>query len=285
MSDCRDGTVNCRERGRPNKRVVVARHGSTHNREKVQPMIRALILAVTLLMALPNALAAAGDPVPDKVLAQLRNAIEVPGTDLSVEAARYSDMPGMLEVQFEDGPLVYASEDGSFFIIGDLYAVGPQGYVNLAEQRRDAQREDALAEVPRDDMIIFPATGETRGHITVFTDTTCFYCQKLHREVPELNRRGVEVRYLAYPRSGIGSDGFRQLATAWCAADSRDTLTRMKNREAVADKVCSDNPVAEQYELGQQVGVRGTPAIVTASGRMIPGYRPVDDLISIMGLD
>jgi len=99
------------------------------------------------------------------------------------------------------------------------------------------------------------------------------------------NRRGVEVRYLAYPRSGVGSDGFRQLATAWCASNPRETLTRMKNREAVADNVCAGNPVAWQYELGQEMGVRGTPAIVTADGQMIPGYRPVDDLLSVMGLD
>lgn len=252
-------------------------------------MIRALILAVAVTLAcstgMPTAFAAAGDPVPEKILAQLRKAIEVPGTGLRVAGARYSDMPGMLEVQFEEGPLVYASEDGAFFIIGDLYAVGTEGYVNLAEQRRDAQREEALAGVSRDEMIIFPAEGEARAHLTVFTDTTCFYCQKLHKEVPELNRRGIEVRYLAYPRSGVGSDGFRQLATAWCAADPRDTLTRLKNRESVADNVCSGNPVAAHYELGQEMGVRGTPAIVTPGGQMIPGYRPVDDLLSIMGLD
>ncbi|MEQ8517205.1 MAG: DsbC family protein [Chromatocurvus sp.] len=250
-------------------------------------MIRALIVAIAFGLALPAtvAFAASGDPVPKAVLATLRGAIEVPGAGLSVESARYSTMPGMVEVQFKDGPLVYASEDGTYFIIGDLYAVGPDGYVNLAEQRRDVERAEALAEVSRDDMIVFPAKGETRGHITVFTDTTCFYCQKLHKEVPALNERGVEVRYLAYPRSGVGSDGFRQLATAWCDADPQETLTRMKNRETVADNVCAGNPVAQQYELGQAMGVRGTPAIITADGQMIPGYRPVDDLLSAMGLD
>ncbi|MFN2289169.1 MAG: DsbC family protein [Chromatocurvus sp.] len=250
-------------------------------------MIRALIGAIVVALTLSSGMvpAAAGDPVPKDTLAALRSAIEVPGAGLGVESARYSDMPGMLEVKFRDGPLVYASEDGAFFIIGDLYAVGPDGYVNLAEQRRDRERKSALAEVSQDDMIVFPAEGETRGHITVFTDTTCFYCQKLHREVPALNKRGVEVRYLAYPRSGVESDGFRQLATAWCAADPQETLTRMKNREAVADNVCSGNPVAQQFELGQELGVRGTPAIITPGGQMIPGYRPVDDLLSTLGLD
>lgn len=279
--------VNYTRHQRPKLRAASGGASIIYQREKVQSMIRALILAIGVVLALPSMTvhAQVGEAVSAKVLAQLRTAIEVPGAGLSVESARHSDLPGMVEVQFKDGPLVYASEDGAFFIIGDLYAVGPTGYVNLAEQRRDTEREALLAAVSRDDMIVFPATGEARSYITVFTDTTCFYCQKLHQEVPELNRRGVEVRYLAYPRSGVGSDGFRQLATAWCASDRRDTLTRMKNREAVADNVCAGNPVARQYELGQEMGVRGTPAIVTADGQMIPGYRQVDDLLSVMGLD
>jgi thiol:disulfide interchange protein DsbC len=118
----------------------------------------------------------------------------------------------------------------------------------------------------------------------VFTDVSCFYCQKLHKEVPELNRRGVEVRYLAYPRQGIGSPGFRQLASAWCADDRQTTLTRLKNREELPENVCPGNPIAEQFELGQQLGVRGTPAIVTSAGEMLPGYRSADDLIGLLGV-
>jgi thiol:disulfide interchange protein DsbC len=106
----------------------------------------------------------------------------------------------------------------------------------------------------------------------------------LHREVPELNRKGVEVRYLAYPRSGVDSDSYRELATAWCSDNPKDALTKLKNREPVDNNVCADNPVADQYALGGKLGVRGTPAIVTESGQMIPGYQAADQLIESMGL-
>jgi thiol:disulfide interchange protein DsbC len=118
----------------------------------------------------------------------------------------------------------------------------------------------------------------------VFTDSTCFYCQKLHKEVPELNRKGIEVRYLAYPRAGVGSDSYRQLATAWCSDNPQEALTKLKNREAVDDNVCPGNPVADQYALGGKLGVTGTPAIVTESGQLIPGYQAADQLIDSMGL-
>jgi thiol:disulfide interchange protein DsbC len=248
-------------------------------------MFMTRFLSALLLAAVCCSGVRAGDPVSAEQLARLRAALELPGSGVEIVSARRSDAPGLLEVQFAGGPVVYATEDGRFFVMGDLFRVSDGAYVNLAEERRSAEREALLAAVPREEMIIFPAEGETRGYINVFTDVTCFYCQKLHKEVPELNRRGVEVRYLAYPRSGVGSPGFRLLASAWCAEDRQETLTRLKNRESVDENVCPGNPVAQQYELGLEVGVRGTPAIVTASGEMIAGYRPVDDLLDALGLD
>ena len=242
----------------------------------------AAILAGCFLCANVVFAAEAVDPAVEKAL---RAKLDNPAVGLKVGSVAASEVPGMYEVQFENGPLVYATADGGYFLVGDLFAVRSEGFVNLAEQRRDAQRVEQLASVSTDDMIVFPAEGEARAHITVFTDATCFYCQKLHREVPELNKRGVEVRYLAYPRAGVGSDSYRQLATAWCAENPQDTLTRLKNREEVADAVCPGNPVTSQYELGQVVGVRGTPAIITESGRMIPGYQSADDLMVTLGLN
>ncbi len=242
----------------------------------------ATLLAGFLLGAQFAVATEAVDPAVDKAL---RAKLDNPAVGLKVDTVSASELPGMYEVQFENGPMVYATADGGYFLVGDLFAVRAEGFVNLAEQRRDAERVEQLASVSTEEMIVFAAEGEARTHITVFTDATCFYCQKLHQEVPELNKRGVEVRYLAYPRAGVGSDGYRQLATAWCADNPQDTLTRLKNREQVADDVCPGNPVTSQYELGQVVGVRGTPAIITESGKMIPGYQSADDLMVTLGLN
>ena len=242
----------------------------------------AMMLAGCFLAATAVFAADAVDPAIEKAL---RAKLDNPAVGLKVASVATSEMPGIYAVQFDNGPMVYATEDGSYFLVGDLFAVRSDGFVNLAEQRRDAMRVEQLAAVATEDMIVFPAKGEARTHITVFTDATCFYCQKLHQEVPALNQRGVEVRYLAYPRAGVGSDGYRQLATAWCSDNPQDTLTRLKNREQVTDQVCPGNPISSQFELGQVVGVRGTPAIITAEGKMIPGYQSADDLMVTLGLN
>ena len=245
---------------------------------------RLIVPALAAFLSFTAAVAGAGEPVDKAQFEKLRAALEVGNIGLAVKSVETSDIPGMYEVQFAQGPLVYATENGEFFLVGDLFTTGPAGYVNLTEKRRDSQRREQLAKVDVDDMIVFSPEGEPRAHVTVFTDVTCFYCQKLHKEVPELNKRGIEVRYMAYPRAGVGSPGFRQLASAWCADDPQDTLTRLKNKEKVAENVCTGNPVADQYSLGQQMGVSGTPAIITENGTMIPGYQPADQLIATLGL-
>ena len=241
------------------------------------------VLVAALVVTAP--LAMAGAPVDKAQLEKLRAVLEVPSMGLTVGSVKTSEIPGLYEVQFTNGPLVYSTEQGDYFILGDLFSVGPEGYVNLAEKRRDGERVAKLDAVAEEDMIVFSPEGEPRAYISVFTDVTCFYCQKLHKEVPELNKRGVEVRYLAYPRAGVGSDGYKQLASAWCADNPQDTLTKLKNKQSVPEKVCPDNPIAKQYQLGQELGVRGTPAIITQSGQMIPGYQSADELVVTLGLN
>jgi len=228
---------------------------------------------------------AAAKPVDAALAAKLKAALEVGTTGLVVESIESSEIAGLYAVQFTNGPLIYTNASGDHFVVGDMFRVEGDGFVNLAEQRRDGVRREKIDAVAADDMIVFSPAEAPRGTITVFTDVTCFYCQKLHKEVPELNRRGIEVRYLAYPRQGVGSDGYRQLASAWCADNPQDTLTRLKNREKVDENVCSDNPVAAQFQLGQELGVRGTPAIITGAGQMIPGYQSADELMVTLGLN
>jgi len=245
-------------------------------------ILKSALVAVLLSVA---PLGMAGEPLNDEQLDKLRSVLEKPGTGLKVISARMSAVPGLVEVELNDGPVIYSTLQGEFFIVGDLYSVGPQGYVNLAEQRRDGGRAEKLAQLKRDDMIIFSPESKPRAYVTVFFDDTCFYCQKLHKEVPELNKNGVEVRYLAYPRAGLSSDAFKNLASAWCADDPQETLTKLTNKQSVPENICEGNPVAAQYQLGQELGVRGTPAIITETGQMIPGYQSADELMVTLGLN
>ncbi|TWI58748.1 thiol:disulfide interchange protein DsbC [Pseudomonas duriflava] len=197
---------------------------------------------------------------------------------LTVEAIEKSPLEGVYQVQLGGGRVLYASEDGQFIMQGYLYQLQNGQAVNLTEQAEGAAIAKQINALDNQQMVVFPAKGETKGHVTVFTDTTCPYCQKLHAEVPELNKQGIEVRYLAFPRQGLGSPGHKQLEAVWCATDRADAMERMFEGKEVKSPSC-DDPVAKQFQLGQSMGIQGTPAIILANGHIIPGYQPAKQLV------
>ena len=206
--------------------------------------------------------------------------------DLIIESVKQSPMKGVYEATLaEGGPVFYVSADGKHMMVGDLYEIGPGGFVNLSEQAQDEERKKMLASVSKDDMIVFSPKGQVKASVSVFTDVDCGYCQKLHAEVPALNAKGIEVRYLAYPRAGIGSSAYNKIVSAWCAADQQDAMNKLKQRQSIPTNICAGNPVAAQFALGGKMGVRGTPALVLESGRMLPGYMPADRLAAELGVN
>jgi thiol:disulfide interchange protein DsbC len=214
----------------------------------------------------------------------IRQSFQKSRPDIQVSEVKPSSVKGMYEVTLTDGPTVYATADGKYFLTGDLFEIAPGGFVNIAERGREQLRKKRMAEVETADMIVFPSEGKTKGAVYVFTDVDCGYCRKLHNEVPELNKLGIEVRYLAYPRDfprGAQSRTTPKMVAAWCSKDPREALTALKNNQDVKAATCK-NPVAAQYALGGEMGVNGTPAIVTERGELIPGYMPAQQLADIV---
>lgn len=217
---------------------------------------------------------------------QIRQKFSSSRPELTLLDIKPSAIEGLFSVQIKNGPTLYATADGAHFLTGDLYAVEPGGFINIAEKQRESGRADIMASLVREQQIIFAATEQpAKASITVFTDVDCYYCQKLHQEVPDLNRIGIEVRYMAYPRAGIGSGSYKKIASAWCADDQQLAMTKLKNRQTIANNVCAGNPVAEHFQLGQQLGVTGTPALLTDQGRLMPGYMPALQLARALGVE
>ncbi|MGE0625438.1 MAG: thioredoxin fold domain-containing protein [Pseudomonadales bacterium] len=237
----------------------------------------------TALAADDGASAAAAGLVTQADGATLVARLKALRPEIPIESVAETPLPGILQLNLTGGTVFYGTADGRYLFAGDLYELGDDDLVNLAEQGRIGKRHELMAAVSPKDMVIFPATGKTKAVINVFTDVDCGYCRKLHQEVPRLNELGIEVRYLAYPRAGIGSRSYEKIVSAWCAEDPNDAITALKSGKEIPDATCP-NPVADQYVLGQHVGVSGTPAIVLEDGRLLPGYMPADDLAATIGI-
>ena len=154
---------------------------------------------------------------------------------------------------------------------------------NETDKRRDKVRREILSREPLGDMIIFSPSSGFKTFVNIFTDVDCGYCQKLHSQMDSYNALGIEVRYMAYPRAGLEGDTFEKTVSAWCSKDRRSAITALKKGQGIPEKSC-DNPVGTHYWLGQRIGIKGTPAIITSSGQLLPGYLPPKQLASELGL-
>jgi thiol:disulfide interchange protein DsbC len=193
-----------------------------------------------------------------------------------LEDLRPSPIPGIFE--FTQGADVsYMTADGKYFLDGNLYDMATRE--NLTEALRTRARLAMISAVPESEMLIF-GPKNPQYTITVFTDVDCAYCRKLHSEMAELNRLGVRVRYMFFPRTGPNTESWKKAEVVWCSPDRNEALTRAKaGAQLDMSRKCDATPVAREYALGQSIGVRGTPAILTENGDYISGYMPPRELV------
>ena len=215
-------------------------------------------------------------PTPiDSIPAEVRNRViaKLPGATASDVAT--SPIPGVYEVTM-GGLIVYVSEDGKYLLSGNVYDLDTQ--MNLTATRRNQARAKALAAVSESEMIVF-GPPNAKMTVTVFTDVDCGFCRRFHQQIAEVNKAGVRVRYMMFPRTGPGTESWTKAEQVWCSADRREALTRAKKGEPIKAKACGDAAIKSQYEFGSDMGVEGTPAIFTQNGDYIGGFMTPDKLV------
>ena len=247
-----------------------------------------LALATVATCALSSALGAPRDANPDAtarspasklptVISKEELASRYPGVNPA--DVRESPIAGLYEVVIR-GKVNYVTTDGRFLIRGDIVELATQA--NLTEQRRAEARAALFAAIdPATEIVFSPKDGVVKHRVIVFTDMDCAYCRQLHRDIAETNALGIEVRYVAYPRTGPNTESWAKAEAVWCAADRNSALTQAKRGAAVAPVPgCVSNPVAEQYQLGRRIGLSGTPGVYSESGVELGGYLPPKDLLA-----
>lgn len=213
-----------------------------------------------------NAPQPAGDAAADQ---RVRDALKQLDPNFAPDYVGPAPFAGFREVVVS-GQVLYVTDDGRFLMQSQPYDIGKRALAT--SEGLLAYRRKLLASLPHSDRIVF-APPNAKYTISVFTDIECGYCRKLHQEVAELNRQGIAVEYLAFPRMGLGSKDYTDMISVWCADDRKAALTAAKGGQSVTAKTCT-NPVAMQYNTGQQLGINGTPAIFAADGTQLGGYLP-----------
>ena len=234
-------------------------------------------IAPALLLLAPIALYS-GDAVDTEAdIAQLKEKYA------KVDEVRTTPLPGVYEMRF-GYRLAYVDATGRFGFLGsgDLQDVSTGE--NLSEQRRAEMRLELMGSLDEWDTLDF-LPEETEHELLVFTDVDCGYCRRLHQQMADYHRLGIGVRYLAFPRSGPDTDTWTTMQSIWCADDRFAAMTRAKAGGFTPERKCDSVSVKRHFDLGGEIGLSGTPALLTSTGRLIPGYVAPARLVAMLKED
>jgi|TARA_B100001093_G_scaffold12347_1_gene11437 thiol:disulfide interchange protein DsbC len=199
---------------------------------------------------------------------------------VSVKEITYSKERDIFIVDIGDIQPIYVLPNTEYIILGDIFSLKGERPESETEKDKGRFRLKILSEIDQDSFIRFKSNNE-KSVLTVFTDVECTYCRKFHSEINEYLENGISINYLAFPRTGIDSSSYEKMVAAWCSSEKKESITNLKNDIDIGMYEC-ENPVESHFEIGRRIGVTGTPAIITQSGLLLPGYIPAKELIGII---
>lgn len=217
--------------------------------------------------------------------ARIRARLREQRPDIEITSVRTTPVDDIYEI-VAAGQVYYVTPDAKYLFSGSL--IDLEAGRNITRARQAELAHQVVDGLSRDRMVVFePADGAAERHITVFTDTTCGYCRRLHSEVLSLvEEYPVEVRYAMFPRAGPESSAADTLRDVWCADDPPAAMTRAKEGQSIEPHAedCT-TPLDEHLAAAERIGVRGTPyMVISDDGPVVPGYRPKRELVSLLGL-
>lgn len=228
------------------------------------------------LLALPLGFVAAAAPAQEITKEELAKRLN----GIAVEDITDAPIAGLYQVAV-GANVAYVTKDGRYIVRGDIFDADTSA--NVSEETRARARATMLGSVDPETMIVFkPASGEVKHTVTIFTDIDCGYCRQFHREIDKVTALGIEVHYLFYPRTGPDTESWTKADQVWCAANHNSALTRAKLGGEIPEGGECATPVADHYELGQRIGVRGTPAVFSEAGELLGGYLPPATLAKLL---
>lgn len=211
-----------------------------------------------------------------RLMQTLQNNFKKAGITAKITDVKATEVPSLFWVSIQGMPSIYTTQDGKYIIQGDVIRMGAKQPVNVSDSLQAAENKKLLATLKTEDLLIYPAKGKTKHVVYVFTDASCPYCHKLHEHIPEINAKGIEVRYIAWPR---GEQFMPAMESVWCSKDRAAAFDQAIAGQPVNAEQCK-NPVRDMYQMGLNMGVNGTPAIYNENGEHIGAYMTADELES-----
>lgn len=194
--------------------------------------------------------------------------------DAPVDAVNRTRYAGLYEVVSRD-QLVYTDANGSFVFIGRI--IDARTGRDLTFDRRIALSRVDFAALPLE-LAFKTVKGTGARRMAVFADPDCPFCRQLEDDITRVT--DVTVYTFLFPIETIHPSAGMHAEAIWCAEDPGAAWTAflLEGRSAPVPRDSCDYPKERLAALGQQYKVTGTPTMVFADGRRVPGYVGVAEL-------
>lgn len=190
----------------------------------------------------------------------------------TVESVTRTPFAGIYEVVY-DGQIAYTDEKLNFVFFGNLYDMRGGAERNLTRERNSQLAIQTLSKSTS--LAIKRVRGNGKRVLYTFEDPNCPYCKELQKELAKVT--DITIYTFLWPI--LSMDSVDKSRAVWCAKDRGKAWDELMSRGTVPqnDGKC-DTPLEKNIQLAQRFGIRGTPAIFLADGRMISGVVPAEKL-------
>jgi len=237
--------------------------------------------------------------IKERIESKMSNII-VPGEGSSHKARSTVDETGKESInlsQIQNGKSTVTYKGSTVYKIG-YSSTGVK--LNADEVREQIKKMYSKVEAAGEKWsVVYPAKGEEKAGVVVFSDPTCPVCKRLHKNIDKLNEAGLTVRILMYPRSLVyGLDDpstqrtMETLEAIWCSADTAAAMHKVYNGGNISNSDCSyvkeqgraNLPASEHYFLGMLFNIKGTPLSFTSEGSLISGFSTPESFLKRIGV-
>ena len=239
--------------------------------------LRALAAKATLAAALTTCLSVAAwaqpsQPPTTPELNSLIGRLQALYPSTRFGEIRPTPWPGVFEVAM-GANLAYVDASGQYFLFGHLYDM-------KAQRDLTAERKDTLARIDFNALPLADAIKDVRGRgsrvLAIFSDPDCPHCRRLEAELKGLS--DVTIHTFLMPIASLHPQARAKAIAVWCAKDRLGAWQALMTRDQVPSSADCAHPVDRNVALAERLGVTGTPTLVAADGRVLPGAASAEQI-------
>lgn len=211
--------------------------------------------------------------------AAIRKALTPKLGGAKIEGVQPAPMAGLWEVRVRGRSgvqLLYTDAAGTFLIDGNLYDL--KNDRNLTDERLRVLNAIKFESLPFEQAVKVQR-GDGRRVVAMFSDPYCPYCQKFEQTLQKIN--DITIYVFMYPV--IRPQNADHSKAVWCSPDRQKAwLDLALHHKPPPVAPSCDNPVEKNLELGQSLGVNGTPTLIFANGERVGGGMGASDFVAML---